>query len=75
VRDVDPRQIAGDGRPMVTMGTVDVSGTRTTMAQVAAEEFGLGLDDVHVAMGDTKSAGYSDAAAGSRVVTRVAPVL
>ncbi len=59
--------IAGDGRPMVTMGTVDVSGTRTTMAQVAAEEFGLSLDDVHVAMGDTKSAGYSDAAAGSRV--------
>ena len=33
--------IAGDGRPMVTMGAVDISGTRTTMAQVAAEEFGL----------------------------------
>ncbi len=48
--------IAGDGRPMVTMGSVDISGTRTTMAQVAAEEFGLSIDDVHVAMGDTKSA-------------------
>ena len=59
--------IAGDGRPMVTMGSVDISGTRTTMAQVAAEEFGLAIDDVHVVMGDTKSAGYSDAAAGSRV--------
>lgn len=59
--------VAGDGRPMVTMGTVDISGTRTTMAQVAAEEFGLSIDDVHVAMGDTKSAGFSDAAAGSRV--------
>ena len=33
--------IAGDGRPMVTMGAVDLSGTRTTMAQVVAEEFGL----------------------------------
>ena len=33
--------IAGDGRPMVTMGAVDISGTRTTMAQVVAEEFGL----------------------------------
>ena len=32
--------IAGDGRPMVTMGAVDISGTRTAMAQVAAEEFG-----------------------------------
>jgi CO/xanthine dehydrogenase Mo-binding subunit len=59
--------VAGDGRPTVTMGTVDLSGTRTTMAQVAAEEFGLSIDDVHVVMGDTKSAGYSDAAAGSRV--------
>lgn len=59
--------IAGDGRPMVTMGSVDLSGTRTTMAQVAAEEFQLSIDDVHVAMGDTKSASFSDAAAGSRV--------
>ena len=59
--------MSGDGRPMVTMGAVDISGTRTTMAQVAAEEFGLAIGDVHVAMGDTKSVGYSDAAAGSRV--------
>ena len=59
--------IAGDGRPMVTMGSVDLSGTRTTMAQVAAEEFQLSIDDVHVAMGDTKTAPFSDAAAGSRV--------
>lgn len=59
--------VSGDGRIMVTMGTVDISGTRTTMAQVAAEEFGLSIDDVHVVMGDTKSSPYSDAAAGSRV--------
>ena len=59
--------IAGDGRVMVSMGTVDISGTRTTMAQVAAEEFEISLGDVSVSMGDTKSAGYSDAAAGSRV--------
>ena len=59
--------VSGDGRVMVTMGTVDISGTRTTMAQVAAEEFGLSIDDVHVSMGDTKTTAYSDAAAGSRV--------
>jgi xanthine dehydrogenase molybdenum-binding subunit len=59
--------IAGDGRPMVTMGAVDISGTRTTMALVAAEEFGMSMADVHVAMGDTKSVGYSDVSAGSRV--------
>ena len=59
--------IAGDGRPMVTMGPVDISGTRTTMAQVVAEEFGLALEDVHIHTGDSKSVGYSDGAAGSRV--------
>ena len=59
--------IAGDGRPMVIMGAVDISGTRTTMAQVAAEEFGLGIDDVYIAMGDSKTAGYTDISAGSRV--------
>lgn len=64
--------ISGDGRPTVTMGTVDISGTRTTMAQVAAEEFGLAIGDVHVAMGDTKSSGYSDVAAGSRVARTMA---
>jgi CO/xanthine dehydrogenase Mo-binding subunit len=64
--------IAGDGRPMVTMGSVDLSGTRTTMAQVAAEEFGLDVGDVIVVMGDTKSVGYSDGAAGSRLARTMA---
>jgi xanthine dehydrogenase molybdenum-binding subunit len=52
---------------MVTMGAVDISGVRSTMAQVVAEEFGLPLADVHVQTGDSKSVGYTDAAAGSRV--------
>lgn len=64
--------LTGDGRATVTMGTVDISGTRTTMAQVAAEELGLSVEDVHVAMGDTKSSAYSDAAAGSRVARTMA---
>jgi CO/xanthine dehydrogenase Mo-binding subunit len=64
--------IAGDGRPMVTMGSVDLSGTRTTMVQVAADQFGLDPDDVIVVMGDTKSVGYSDGAAGSRLARTMA---
>jgi CO/xanthine dehydrogenase Mo-binding subunit len=59
--------VAGDGRLMVTMGAVDISGSRTTMAQVVAEEFGLPIEAVHIQTGDSKSVGYSDAAAGSRV--------
>ena len=67
--------IAGDGRPMVTMGAVDISGTRTTMAQVVAEEFGLPLWDVYIHTGDSKSVGYSDGAAGSRVARTTAAAL
>lgn len=59
--------VSGDGRLMLTVGAVDISGTRTTMAQVAAEVFELALSDVYVQMGDSKSVGYSDSAAGSRV--------
>jgi CO/xanthine dehydrogenase Mo-binding subunit len=67
--------IAGDGRPMVTMGAVDLSGTRTTMAQVVAEEFGLTVEDVHIHTGDSKSVGYSDGAAGSRVARTMTAAL
>ena len=67
--------IAGDGRPMVTMGAVDLSGTRTTMAQVVAEEFGLPVDDIHIHTGDLKSVGYSDGAAGSRVARTMTAAL
>jgi CO/xanthine dehydrogenase Mo-binding subunit len=67
--------IAGDGRPMVTMGAIDLSGTRTTMAQVVAEEFGLPIGDVHIHTGDTKSVGYSDGAAGSRVARTMTAAL
>ena len=67
--------IAGDGRPMVTMGAVDLSGTRSTMAQVVAEEFGVTIEDVHVQTGDSKSVGYSDGAAGSRVARTMTAAL
>ena len=67
--------IAGDGRPMVTMGAVDLSGTRTTMAQVVAEEFGLPIEDIHIHTGDSKSVGYSDGAAGSRVARTMTAAL
>lgn len=59
--------VAADGRIMVVIGAVDLTGTRTTMAQVAAEEFGLTIDDVHVETGDTKTAGFTDVSAASRI--------
>ncbi|HJZ30673.1 MAG TPA: xanthine dehydrogenase family protein molybdopterin-binding subunit [Hyphomicrobiaceae bacterium] len=67
--------IAGDGRPMVTIGTVDLSGTRSTMAQVVAEEFGVPVEEIHIQTGDSKSVGYSDGAAGSRVARTMTAAL
>ncbi|MGY6646353.1 MAG: xanthine dehydrogenase family protein molybdopterin-binding subunit [Salinarimonas sp.] len=67
--------IGGDGRPVVTMGAVDISGTRTTMTQVAADQFGIAPDDVYVQTGDSKTAGYSDGAAGSRVARTMAAAI
>ena len=54
------------------MGAVDISGTRTSIAQVAAEEFGFDLADVHVQMGDTKSVGFTNVSAGSRIRLSIA---
>jgi CO/xanthine dehydrogenase Mo-binding subunit len=45
------------------------------MAQVVAEEFGLTVEDIHIHTGDSKSVGYSDAAAGSRVARTMAAAL
>jgi len=64
--------ISGDGRPMFTLGSVDISGSSTAMAQVAAEQFQMPLQDVYVATGDSKSVGYTDIAAASRVTRTMA---
>jgi CO/xanthine dehydrogenase Mo-binding subunit len=45
------------------------------MAQVVAEEFGLTVEDIHICTGDSKSVGYSDGAAGSRVARTMTAAL
>ena len=64
--------LTGDARLMVTIGAVDISGVRTAIAQVAAEEFGLGIEDVFVQTGDTKSVGFTEVSAGSRIARTMA---
>lgn len=59
--------LTGDGSLMVTIGAVDISGVRTAIAQVAAEEFGLKIGEVFVQTGDTKSVGFTEVSAGSRI--------
>ncbi|MFQ5934217.1 MAG: xanthine dehydrogenase family protein molybdopterin-binding subunit, partial [Dehalococcoidia bacterium] len=59
--------INSDGTASLILGAVDLTGTRTTMVQVAAEELGIDPEDISVTVGDTESVGYTDLSAGSRI--------
>jgi 4-hydroxybenzoyl-CoA reductase subunit alpha len=48
-------QLHDDGRATLLTGVVEMGqGSETTLAQVAAEELGLRLEDIHVVSGDTE---------------------
>ena len=51
----------------VVIGSVDLTGVRTTLAQMAAEVLGVELDAISIDIGDTDSVGYTDGSWGSRV--------
>jgi CO/xanthine dehydrogenase Mo-binding subunit len=60
-----------DGTLSVVVGTVDVSGTNTALAQITAEAFGLPVEDVRVVNGDTDTAPYAGASGGSKITYTV----
>ncbi|MBI3329373.1 MAG: xanthine dehydrogenase family protein molybdopterin-binding subunit, partial [Nitrospinae bacterium] len=57
------------------VGSVDLTGTRTTLTQVVAEEFGLSPEEVQVTVGDTDSVGYTDVTGGSRITYTMSAAL
>ncbi|HEX7878116.1 MAG TPA: molybdopterin cofactor-binding domain-containing protein, partial [Candidatus Eisenbacteria bacterium] len=60
----------------VMAGTQDLgTGTKTVLAQVAAEEFGVPLARVRVIIGDTGTSAYAPASWGSMTVPSVAPAV
>ena len=58
--------IAPDGTVSLTVGTVDVGGSRASLSMVAAEELGIPYTKVNAIVGDTSSLGYNDMTDGSR---------
>jgi CO/xanthine dehydrogenase Mo-binding subunit len=58
--------VNSDGSVNLLVGSVDLTGNRTSMAQMAAEEFCIPFEKVTVATGDTDTAPYSDLTVGSR---------
>ena len=57
-----------DGTVSLLTGSVDISGSDTSLAQIAAETLGLSLDQVIVAKRDTDLAPFTGPSGGSRIV-------
>ena len=69
-------RINSDGSVEVITGSQDIgTGTRTVMAQIAADEFGLRTEQIHVRLGDTSSGPYDPVSWGSMTVSSVGPAV
>jgi xanthine dehydrogenase YagR molybdenum-binding subunit len=69
-------KLSANGTATVLTGTQDLgTGTRTILAQIAAEELGFKLDDVSVFLGDTHVGPYSPISAGSGTIASVGPAV
>jgi xanthine dehydrogenase YagR molybdenum-binding subunit len=69
-------RVTSDGRVTVVTAMQDIgTGTRTAMAQIAAEELGVPLDRVEVVLGDSARGPYSTLSAGSSTTPSVGPAV
>lgn len=64
-----------DGTFQVVLGMVDLTGTATTMALIAAEVLGVPVDQVQVVIADTDQAPYAGASGGSKITYTVGPAV
>jgi xanthine dehydrogenase YagR molybdenum-binding subunit len=65
-----------DGTADVVTGTQDIgTGTRTGLAQVAAEELGLPLGDITFHLGDTGTGPYAPVSSGSATQATIGPAI
>ena len=58
--------VNADGEVGLVEGSVDIGGTRASIAMQAAEVLGLRAEEVHPVVVDTDSVGYTDVTGGSR---------
>ena len=69
-------RVGSDGRVTVITAMQDIgTGTRTAMAQIAAEELGVPLDRVDVVLGDSARGPYASISAGSSTVPSMGPAV
>ena len=58
--------VNADGTVNLVTGSVDLSGTRTSLAMQAAEALGLAVEQIKSSVGDTDAIGYTQVSGGSR---------
>lgn len=61
-------KLNSDGTIAITTGSVDVSGSHSTLQQIAGEEMGVGIDKVGILTGDTDVAPVAPVSAGSNII-------
>ena len=69
-------RVGSDGRATVVTAMQDIgTGTKTAMAQIAAEELGIPLDHVTVSLGDSARGPYASISAGSSTTPSMGPAV
>jgi CO/xanthine dehydrogenase Mo-binding subunit len=69
-------RIGSDGRAAVVTAMQDIgTGSRTAMAQIAAEELGIPLDHVTVSLGDSARGPFASISAGSSTIPSMGPAV
>jgi len=69
-------KINQDGTATVISGTQDIgTGTKTALAQIAAEELGFPIETISIEIGDTQTGPYAPLSAGSMTLASVGPAV
>jgi CO/xanthine dehydrogenase Mo-binding subunit len=68
-------RLDADGRITVVLGSVDLSGTNTSFAQIAGEAFGMEASEVQVTTAPTSAAPYAGGTGGSKITYTVGPAV
>ncbi len=64
-------RLDANGKLTVVLGSVDLTGTNTTFAQIAAETFGMSAEEIEVNTAATDSAPFAGGTGGSKITYTV----
>ena len=68
-------RVEPDGTITLSIGAVDISGSSTSLAMIAAETLGVSIDRIQIEAADTGSAPYGGPAGGSKTIYSYGPAV